>query len=372
MQNLKRTPLHRCHLQLGAKMVPFAGFNMPVQYTGVLEEARAVRSQCGLFDVSHMGQFSIHGKDALTELYRLVTNDLLKLQQGQAQYNMLCKEDGGTLDDLVIYYRAPEHIYICVNAANRKKDFDWLKNHLTSKLSLVDESDDTALLALQGPAAEDILLEMSDSKIVKNLKYYWGTETLVCGKACFLSRTGYTGEDGFELYLKADDSAIVWEEILERGRKRGCVPVGLGARDTLRLEMGYALYGHELSEQRTPLSAGLGWVVKLSRSTPFIGCEAMRKESDAGGPKEILKAFVVEDRRTGRQGYRIFSSDKTRVGEISSGTFSPHRQSPIALGFVASGFASDQNFFIEVRESLVPATAVKLPFVPSKTKGAKP
>ena len=368
-EKLLRTPLHRCHLQLGARMVPFAGYEMPVQYTGVLEETKAVRAAAGLFDVSHMGQFSIRGTNSLLEVQKLVTNDLTKLAIGQAQYNMLCQPDGGVIDDLVVYRRSADETYLCVNASNRKRDFQWMQSHLSSEVTLEDQSDSTALIALQGPKAEVILMQSCDPKIVTELKYYWAAEAKVAGTPCYLSRTGYTGEDGFEIYCPKEQAAEIWELLLETGRKHGLIPAGLGARDTLRLEMGYPLHGHELSDAISPLSAGLQWVVKLNRATPFIGREALKHQA-LEGPEKVLRAFIVQDRRIARQGYRICLEDKTVVGEITSGTHSPHVNAPIALGFIDKQGVSAEKLFAEVRESLVPVTIVKLPFVPSHTKKA--
>lgn len=348
-------------------MVPFAGYEMPVQYTSVLEEARAVRAAAGLFDVSHMGQFSVRGKQSLEEVQKLVTNDLSKLAMGQAQYNILCNEHGGVIDDLVVYRRSAEETFICVNASNRKADFDWMKSHLGASVKLEDQSDDLALLAIQGPQAEGIIAGCSDARLARELKYYWAGETKIFSKTCYLSRTGYTGEDGFELYVHRSDAAEIWERLLETGRKVGLIPAGLGARDTLRLEMGYALHGHEISPTITPLQAGLGWVVKLQRSTPFLGMQALKAEA-ATGPKRLLKALLVDDRRIARQGYRVLADDGAVVGEITSGTMSPHVNAPIALGFVESGYANQTKFDVEIREARVPTRVVKLPFVPSHTK----
>ena len=366
LADLKKTPLHECHIKLGARMVPFAGYEMPVQYSGVLEETRSVRKTCGLFDVSHMGQFRLSGKNALEELSGLVTNDLSKLALGQAQYNMLCNEAGGVLDDLVVYRRSEEEVYLCVNASNRKTGFDWLQSHLTRSVELVDESDATALLALQGPLAESLLCELGNATQIRSLKYYWAQEIPMLGRACYLSRTGYTGEDGFELYVSSEVAPLFWETLLEKGRSLPLVPCGLGARDTLRLEMGYPLHGHELSPTITPLSAGLSWTVRLKKSIPFLGASALC-EQVAKGVDPVLRAFSLDDRRIARQGYAITTSDKEKVGQITSGTFSPHRDQPIALGFVKKAFA-DGALFVEVRDTLLPLKTVKLPFVPSNTK----
>lgn len=351
-------------------MVPFAGYVMPVQYTSVLEEARNVRTHAGLFDVSHMGQFCVRGKDSLQQVQKLVSNDLLRLALGQAQYNMLLNEAGGVIDDLVVYRRAENETFICVNASNRIRDLEWMRSHLGGGVTLEDQSDDTALLALQGPNAEQVLAQGADTAVLKDLKYYWAVETPVFGRSCYVSRTGYTGEDGFELYMKSEHAAYLWDALLEKGRKLGVTPAGLGARDTLRLEMGYPLHGHELSPTISPLAAGLGWVVKLNRETPFIGQEALWQEAKSGSPR-VLKAFSIQDRRIARQGYRIAQKDHRVAGEVSSGTFSPHLDAPIALGFVERGSANSDKYWVQVREDFVPATVAKLPFVPSKTKAAK-
>lgn len=364
-ENLQRTALYRSHLQLGARLVQFAGYEMPVSYTSILDETKQVRSHCGLFDVSHMGQFSLRGESSLEELQKLVTNDLSKTRVGQAQYNILCNERGGTIDDLVVYHRTDDHAYVCVNASNRKKDFEWIRAHLSSKVTLEDESDATSLLALQGPNAEEILKKARTK--VSSLKYYRANDTNVFDFPCYLSRTGYTGEDGFELYLKNEHALSVWERLIELGRKWGLVPCGLGARDTLRTEMGYALYGHELNETTSPLSAGLGWIVKFDKGSPFVGEAALQKEKEKGSEK-ILKAFKIADRRIARQGSRITEGNHTPVGEITSGTFSPHLNMPIALGFVRREFTMSETYCVEVRESLLPLTVTPLPFVPARNK----
>lgn len=365
---LLKTPLYQNHLDLKARMVPFAGYEMPVQYSGLLSEVEACRKAIGLFDVSHMGQFRLVGKNPLQALQKLVTNDLSKIQLGQAQYNMLCNPEGGVIDDLIIYRQKEEETYICVNASNRKTDFEWMKKHLPSSVKLTDESDETALIAVQGPRAEELIAEVSDRLMARQLKYYWAHPTPVLGKECYLSRTGYTGEDGFELYLSAKDASFIWNGLLEKGKKMGITPCGLGARDTLRLEMGYPLHGHELSPTISPLSANLGWVVKLQIPAEFIGKEALKKEAEAG-PKRILRSFIVEDRRIARQGYRIFSGTNP-VGEITSGTMSPHTQKPICLGFVDS--KSNEPYTVEIREAFVPLKRTPLPFVTPRAKRNTP
>ncbi len=367
MQKFRQTPLHHSHLRLKARMVEFAGFSMPVQYTSILEESKSVRTNCGLFDVSHMGQFSLYGKDGLENLQKLVTNDLSRLSPGQAQYNLMCLENGGTVDDIVVYRRAADRTFICVNASNRIKDFEWIRSHLNPNAQLVDESDEIALLALQGPRSQTILEQVCNPSAVQALKYYWSLETEVLGSPCYLSRTGYTGEDGFELYLKNQDATRVWDGLLEIGRTYQLVPCGLGARDTLRLEMGYALYGHELDVKTSPISAGLSWVVKLDKATPFVGKQALLKESQTS-PQKRLCGLKLSDRRIARQGCRILDGHLSEIGTITSGTFSPHLGCPIALGYLNAPFQTLSNCSIEIRESTVSAQIVCPPFVPSKTK----
>ena len=365
---LNTTPLHETHLALGAKMVPFAGYDMPVQYpTGVLEEAKACRQHIGLFDVSHMGQFSIRGKNALLEVQKLVTNDLSKLEIGQAQYNMLCNDKGGVIDDLVIYRRTLDHVYICVNAANRKADFSWISDRLSREVTLVDESDSTALIAVQGPKSEALIGRLTHPERASQLKYYWAQEDVISGIPVYLSRTGYTGEDGFEIYLPAKEAIKLWNCLMEEGKQFNITPCGLGARDTLRLEMGYPLHGHELSDAITPLQAGLSWVVKLKKVSPFIGQSTLIQEA-AEGPQNLLRAYRVNDRRIARQGYSVFDVTGKKVGYISSGTFSPHLESPIALAMVDRAVADSEKLWVEIRNSKIEMTKVKLPFVPARTK----
>ncbi len=360
-----RTPLYSHHVDLKARMVPFAGYEMPVQYSGVLEETKAVRQAAGLFDVSHMGQFALRGKDALSALNKLVTNDLEKLQLGQAQYNVLCRPDGGAIDDLVVYRRAEDYIYICVNASNRENDFQWMQSHLPPQLSFEDESEATALIALQGPRSVEILDALGLGAVTAKLPYYWATEGEIGVISAYVSRTGYTGEDGFELYVEAENAGALWEQILDVGMDKGCIPCGLGSRDTLRTEMGYPLYGHELTLNSSPIAAGLKWVVKLKKNE-FIGKEALQKEVEMGSPRQ-LKAMLLTDRRMARPGYPILSEGKV-VGEVTSGVFSPHLDAPIALGFVEKAAATAPTFDIEVRGAAVPAKVVPLPFVQPHTR----
>lgn len=340
---------------------------MPVQYSGVLEEARSVRTHAGLFDVSHMGQLSVRGKNAVSEVGKLVTNDLTRVALGQAQYTLLLNPEGGVIDDLIVYRRSEDEVFICVNASNREKDHAWFRDHLDKSVTLEDQSEGTALLAVQGPMAESLIAACCDPTAARDLQYYWATASKVFGLDCYLSRTGYTGEDGFEIYVDNHYAQQVWDKLLELGGARGLVPVGLGARDTLRLEMGYPLHGHEISETISPLEAGLKWVVKLNKAGGFVGQAALTKQA-ASGPKKVLRGFAVEDRRMGRQGAKIFTPEGKCVGEVTSGTFSPHLHHPIALGFVDASVAERVDFQLEIRDQFVPMHVHPLPFVASKTK----
>jgi aminomethyltransferase len=365
--SLLRTPLYQEHLSASARMVPFAGYEMPVQYVGVLDETRCVRTRAGLFDVSHMGQVVIRGgRSAVDRVNRIVTNDFSKVALGQAQYSMLLNHEGGVIDDIILYRRSEEEIFICVNASNRKADVEWMREQLKG-VELEDLSDSLSLIALQGPLALEILRAATPHGVAESLKYYWAAETSVFQVPCYLSRTGYTGEDGFEIYLENAHAPQVWKRLLEIGAPHGLMPIGLGARDTLRLEMGYPLHGHEISPTINPFEAGLNWVVKMKKENGFIGHEALTKVL-ASGPRRALKGFAVEDRRMARQGAKIYTPQKQFVGEVTSGTFSPHLHHPIALGFVDASVANEKDFLLEVRDQFVPMHVHPTPFVKPSVK----
>lgn len=366
-ESLAKTPLYQKHLALGARMVPFAGYQMPVQYQGVLEETKACRKTMGLFDVSHMGQFSIRGKNPLSALQRLVTNQLNKLATGQAQYNFLCNEKGGVIDDIIVYHRSEDELFLCVNASNRKADWEWLKLHLSKNLDLHDLSDSLALIAIQGPQSESLLKKLAPKAQIEQLSYYWAKDLSLTNIPTFLSRTGYTGEDGFELYVPSDKAPELWDLLLQEGNDQGIQPCGLGARDALRLEMGYPLHGHELSPEITPLEAGLSWAVKIDAVQDFIGREALIKQRGEG-PSIQLRAFLIRDKRLAREGYEIATQDKEIVGHITSGGFSPHLNSPIALGFIKKEALKNTQYLIKVRTDWVNAETTTLPFVPSRVR----
>ena len=357
---LHKTPLHSAHIELGGKMVPFAGFEMPVQYaTGITAEHRAVREAAGLFDVSHMGEFDVRGPDAEALIQRVTVNDVSKTVPGQAQYSAMTLEDGGIIDDLIVY-RFPDRFMLVVNASNREKDWNWILGRAEGlDVELTDVSDEVALLALQGPAAREILRPLAEPD-VDEVGYYRFVEGTVAGVPTVISGTGYTGEDGFELYLPADRAREVWDRLLEAGRDDGLIPAGLGARDSLRLEVGYALYGNDLDEGHTPLESGLGWITKLDKGD-FVGREALAAQKERGVERRLV-GLRLTARGFPRPGYRIVA-DGREVGTVTSGTLSPTLGEGIAMGFVETAHAAaGSEVAVEIRGHDVPAVVQRPPF----------
>ena len=359
-KDLKRTPLYEEHKRLDGKLVPFAGYEMPVQYpSGILAEHQAVRERAGIFDVSHMGELEIRGGDALGFVQHVTTNDASRLEVGQAQYSAFCGDDGAVLDDCIVY-RFDDHYMIVVNASNVDKDRDWIEKHAaTFNTQVIDRSEDTGLIALQGPRAQEILARITDANL-DAIRYYHFAEGTVADVPAVISRTGYTGEDGFELYLPADRTAHVWQQLMQVGKQNGLLPAGLGARDSLRLEMGYALYGNDIDERRTPLEAGLGWVTKLDKGD-FIGREAIAKQKEAG-VRERLVGFICQERGFPRHGYTV-QIDGEPVGEVTSGIVSPMLQQGIGMAYVPADAAKPgTRIDIMVRDKAIPAEIVRPPF----------
>jgi aminomethyltransferase len=359
-QTLKQTPLHDQHLALGGRMVPFAGFAMPVQYpTGIVKEHQAVRSAAGLFDVSHMGEFEIRGPEALDLVQHLLTNDASRLQIGQAQYTVLTSPDGTALDDCILY-RFPDHYMLVVNAGNLAKDRSWFERAAVGyDVQFADRSESFALLALQGPRAEAILARLTDADL-GSVKFYHFTEGRVADVEAVISRTGYTGEDGFELYVPAVDAPRLWRELLRAGEPEGLVPAGLGARDSLRLEVGYILYGNDLDERRTPLEAGLGWVVKLDKGD-FVGRDALKRQKEAGVTTRLV-GFVLREKGFPRQGYEIRYQGEP-AGEVTSGVLSHSTGQGVGLGYVPAEAAKPGTAIeVLIRDRPVPAEVVRPPF----------
>lgn len=361
---LKKTPLNRSHKELGARLVDFGGWEMPVQYRGVLEEHLATRHAAGLFDVSHMGEIEVRGPGALAFIQELTVNDASVLINGQVQYSAFCYPHGGTVDDVTLYRFDHDHYLFCVNASNTEKDFAWLEEVLEEgafpDVTLRNVSDEFAQIALQGPAAQTILARLTDTAL-DQIAYYHFHEGLVAGLPTIISRTGYTGEDGFELYLAPQGAETLWSALLEVGGPDGLIPVGLGARDTLRLEMKYALYGHELSPEISPLEAGLGWIVKLDKPS-FIGREALVKQKENGLPRR-LAGLVMAEAGVPRAGYPVFAGEE-QVGEVTSGTLSPSLRIGIALALLRPDCVPPGTALqIGIRSRKVQARVAKTPFV---------
>jgi len=369
---VKRTPLYETHRRLGARMTEFAGFAMPIQYSGILEEHRAVRNAAGLFDLSHMGEFELRGSGAPALLERALTNSATKLAEGQAHYTILCAEDGGTLDDLIVYRLGPKHFMLCVNAANIASDWAQLSSLPRTDAELRDISDETALIAVQGPRAERILARYTNL----NLTTFGRFRTLavtVAGAESLIARTGYTGEDGFEIFVAAARAVELFEGLLDAGKPDSLVPVGLGARDTLRMEAGLPLYGHELDRQTSPLEAGLGAFVKFGRG--FVGEEPLIVQRDHGTKKHLIGLQTDDAKSNARQGYRIFLGDRQN-GLVTSGTYAPTFDRPLAMAYVDTPLASGSvalkvgdRLEVEIRHRKVQATVVPLPFYRRKPQG---
>ncbi|KAA3613679.1 MAG: glycine cleavage system aminomethyltransferase GcvT [Calditrichaeota bacterium] len=356
--SVKKTALYNVHVEAGAKMVEFAGYYMPVQYSGIVQEHNRVRSSVGMFDVSHMGEFSVHGAGALDFLQNVTINDVSKLEINQAQYSAMCYEDGGIVDDLIVYRH--ENFYgMVVNASNLEKDFNWLSKHLPGGVELRNESEETSLVALQGRDADATLQKLTDVDL-SAIKFYWFAKGDVAGIPALISRTGYTGEAGFEVAVPNEHAVKLWQAIMEAGAEFEIEPIGLGARDTLRLEMKYCLYGNDIDATTNPIEAGLGWITKLGKGA-FIGSEVISAVKEKG-PQRKLVGLKLDGRNIARHGFEIFSGDKN-IGVIASGTKSISLEKSIATGYIATEYAAvGTNVEIKVRNRMIPATIVKTPF----------
>jgi len=364
MSELKSTPLCAFHVAHGGRMVDFAGWEMPVQYKGILAEHLAVRRAAGLFDVSHMGEVDVRGPDAAKFLNHLVTNDVGKLFPGRVLYSPMCYANGGVVDDLLVYMRGPEDFFLCINAGNIDKDVAWIREQAAKfSVTVTDRSADYALLALQGPRAAAILQSLTAAKL-DSVKYYHFTEGAVAGVPCLISRTGYTGEDGFELYHAAGEAEKLAASLLAAGAPLGLELVGLGARDSLRLEAGYPLYGHEITQDISPLTAGLGWTVKLDKGADFIGRAALAAEKQNGAPRRIV-FFKTGDRRIVRADTPVFASGGAIVGKVVSGTLSPVLNEAIGSALVEAGRAMS-SLAVDIRGAQIDLHLAKPPFVELK------
>jgi len=357
----RATPLAGRHEALGARMVDFAGWRMPIQYTGIIEEHRAVRERAGLFDLCHMGELFVEGPEAGDALAFAVTTDPRSLAVGRAHYAMICAEDGGILDDLIVYRLADDRFMVVANASNAGVVSDALAERLEGRRAVLDDrSLATSLVAIQGPAARSILAPLAGLDL-DAIRYYGIAEGTVAGVPALVARTGYTGEDGFEVFVDAEAGPAIWDALLEAGQGSGLVPVGLGARDTLRLEAGMPLYGNELDGSTTPFEAGLGRVVKLAKPGGFVGREALARAA-AAGPRKLLVGLVVRGRGIARHGHPVWAGDR-RSGVVTSGTMSPTLGVPIAMASVAPGDAAPATMLdVEIRDARAAAEVVPLPF----------
>jgi aminomethyltransferase len=362
---VKFTPLYDRHVALGARLIPFAGWMMPVQYKGILHEHRLVREKAGLFDLGHMGQVEVEGPDALAFLQYVATNDVSKLEPGDAQYALLTNENGGVVDDIIIYRpNEGDGYFVCVNASNKDKDVAWMQQWASARsdldVSVTDISDATGMIAVQGPDAEAIMTPLVASPVADLDNFSWMPNS-VAGIPVRLARTGYTGEDGFEIYSAIDDIGAIWDAVYAAGADYGLEAIGLGARDTLRLEARMPLYGNEMDDVVTPLEAGLGWAVKLDKGD-FVGRDKLVAQKDAGIPRKTV-GFVIEGRSAAPRSHYALSLDGREIGYVTSGAFSPTLDQNIGLGLVESDTAGvGKPIDVIIRGRAVPATQVKMPF----------
>ena len=364
MSTLRRTPLRDFHAPHGARLVDFAGWEMPVQYHSILEEHKTVRHAAGLFDVSHMGEVAVQGPAALAYLQRLLPNDIARLAPDGVLYTPMCHPGGGTIDDLLVYRREPDDFLLCVNAGNIAKDLAWFHDQSAGfQVTIADRSGAYALLALQGPRALDILQPLTDAPLAQ-LRYYHFCEGTVAGTPCLISRTGYTGEDGFELYHAPERALRLAEALLDTGTPHGMTLAGLGARDSLRLQAGYPLHGHELSDEISPLAAGIGWTVKFDKGTDFIGRDALLAEKQNGSPRRVV-FFKTGDRRIVRHGTPVLGATGATVGHVLSGTLSPILNEAIGSALVDSA-ATNQSLTPQNRGTALALQRVQPPFIPLK------
>lgn len=362
---MKSTPFTPFHISLGAKMAEFADYNMPLSYSGINDEHETVRNNAGVFDVSHMGEFTVSGPQALPLLQYLTTNDVSKLTKGRAQYTCMLNEEGGIIDDLIIYCLEENNKYmIVVNAANIDKDWEWINKHNSFGATIENITGRICLLAVQGPEATKILRPLTEIDIL-NLKYFTFHVAEFAGvEDVLISATGYTGSGGIEIYFEDKDhnASTIWNAIFELGTPEGMKPIGLAARDTLRLEMGYCLYGNDIDETTSPLEAGLGWVTKLSKETDFIGKEKTAELKEAGIKRKLV-GIELKDRGIPRHGYEIYDADKNAIGYVTSGTQSPSLRKAIAMGYVTIPFSSvGTEIFIKIRDKYLSSQVVKVPF----------
>jgi aminomethyltransferase len=359
---MKKTPFYSKHVEAGAKMHPFAGYEMPIEYSGIKNEHLAVRNGVGVFDVSHMGEIWVKGENALKYLQKITVNNVAALDLGQAQYTCMPNDKGGIVDDLLVYYFEPNKYMLVVNASNIEKDYNWMVANNDMGVEIENSSDDIALLAVQGPKATGILQKLTNVDL-NAVSFYTFTVGDFAGiQDVIISATGYTGAGGFELYFRNYDADKMWDAIFDAGKEEGIVPVGLGARDTLRLEMGFCLYGNDITDDTTPLEGGLGWITKFD-AKDFISKDILLKQKEEG-LKRRLRAFKLRDRGIPRKGYEITDENGSVIGEVTSGTMSPVLNAGIGLGYIKTGYTKfGTDVYIKVRNKLLKAEVVKLPFI---------
>ncbi len=358
---MKKTKLYNVHEKLGAKIIEFAGYLMPVQYSSIINEHKAVRNSVGVFDVSHMGEFIVEGKEALDLVQYVTVNNAAKLTAGRAQYSAMCYENGGIVDDLLVYKLDENKYMMVVNASNIEKDFEWVTKNNKFDAEVRNESDDYTLIAVQGPNSKKVLEKITADPL--ELEFYHFYNTKIDGTGVLISRTGYTGELGYEIYFKGDEAEAenIWDKIFQAGKEFDIQPAGLGARDSLRLEMGYCLYGNDIDETTNPLEAGLGWITKLKKGE-FIGREALLKVKEEGLQRKLVP-MTLDEKAFPRHGYPILKNDE-EIGKVTSGTVSPVLGKPIALGYVKINFTAEgEEVFIQIRNKSHKARIVKLPFI---------
>ncbi len=358
--SVKQVPLHHIHQSLGAKIIPFAGFDMPVRYSSDRDEHFCVRERVGVFDVSHMGEFMVRGAGALDLIQRATSNDASKIVDGQAQYSCLPNNDGGIVDDLIVYRFGQEEYMLVVNASNIQKDWDWIQSLNTENVEMEDVSEGTVLLAVQGPKALATLQKLTDIDL-SGVGFYKFTVGKLAGVEMIISGTGYTGAGGFELYIPKVQGEIVWNQVFEAGEEFGIQPIGLGARDTLRLEMGFCLYGNDITDSTSPLEAGLGWITKFTKE--FTNAENLKAQKEAGVERKLV-GFEMEERGIPRHGYKLVNSAGEEIGEVTSGTMSPSLDKGIGMGYVRKEYSTPESeIFVEVRGKQLRAKVVKPPFI---------
>lgn len=357
---MKNTALTHIHEQLGAKIVPFAGYQMPIQYEGVIGEHETVRNGVGVFDVSHMGEFHLKGKNALALIQKVTSNDASVLTDGKVQYSCMPNDKGGIVDDLLVYRIHEEEYMLVVNASNIEKDWNWIQQHNDLGVEMINNSDEFSLLAIQGPKACEALQSLT-SVDLKSVKYYTFTIDTFAGVSnVIISATGYTGSGGFEIYFKNADAERIWNAVFESGKEFGIKPIGLAARDTLRLEMGFCLYGNDIDDTTSPLEAGLGWITKFTKD--FVNSKALQKQKEEGVTRKLV-AFEMTEKGIPRHGYDIVNENGEKIGTVTSGTMSPSLKIGIGLGYVTKVYAKrDTEIYIQIRKKTIPAKVVRLPF----------